>query len=245
METIDLKILENPPDLSVRAKLIIEPLAPLSMVSDLPGSFYKSLKRPSKKMLCGLFENLLGWHIDIADRKKIQKDLIRVRQKGIRDQEQKRAIKNNIENYQQGSTYIPLLMEYFEIELVTLPSMMHYNDLWSKAYRRSDADVHPKGTPNLSYELIPIKRECKRDKSKPKQIDNSELLELFLNNTGKFPTYYSTQSSREFIKYNSSLEIIISCNENVMKQLLESSQINNCLYLGNTEGWIDLKVQLL
>src|SRR5690554_2317905 len=142
METIDLKILESPPNLSVKAKLIIEPLAPLSMVSDLPGSFYKSLKSPSKKMLCGLFENLLGWHIDIADRKKIQKDLIIIRQKALKDKEEKKAVQTQIENHQQGSTYIPLLMEYFEIDLVTLPPIIYYNDLWSRSYRRADTVKH-------------------------------------------------------------------------------------------------------
>ncbi|MFW5760508.1 MAG: type I-PGING CRISPR-associated protein Cas5p, partial [Cyclobacteriaceae bacterium] len=146
IENIDLKILENPPVLDTKAKLIIEPLAPLSMVSDLPGSFYKSLQSPSKKMLCGLFENLLGWHIDIADRKLIYNDLIKVRQNGIKSKDEKKKIKQRIDGFQQGSTYMPLLMEYFEVELVTIPPMMHYNDLWSKAYRRSDADVHPKGT---------------------------------------------------------------------------------------------------
>jgi CRISPR-associated protein Cas5 len=245
METIDLKILESPPDLTVKVKLIIEPLAPLSMVSDMPGSFYKSLKRPSKKMLCGVFENLLGWHIDIADRKEIQKDLVKVRQKGIKDKDEKKAIKTQIESFQQGSTYIPLLMEYFEIDLVTLPPMMHYNDLWSKSYRRADADVHPKGTMNISYELISEKRERKRDERKPKQIAASELLDLFKNNLGKFPLYYSTPTSREFIEMNSSTEIILTIDVTVLNAITTSINENNCLYIGNSEGWINLKIEEL
>lgn len=245
METIDLKILERLPDLSVKASLVIEPLAPLSMVSDLPGSFYKSLKSPSKKMLCGLFENLLGWHIDIADRKKIQKDLISARQKAFKGKEDKKAVKKEFESYQQGSTYIPLLMEYFEIELVTLPPMMHYNDLWSKAYRRADADVHPKGTMNISYELVPEKRERKRDEKKPKQIAATELLDLFKNNVGKFPLYYSTPTSREFVEMNSSLEIILNIDAVILKSILNSIYENNCLFLGNSEGWINLKINEL
>ena len=61
---IDLSILKKLPELKTQAVLSIRPLAPLSMVSELPGSFYKTMKYPSKKMLCGLFENMLGWHFD-------------------------------------------------------------------------------------------------------------------------------------------------------------------------------------
>jgi len=245
MERLDLKILEEDADLTVKAKLIIEPLAPLSMVSDLPGSFYKTLKSPSKKMLCGLFENLLGWHIDIADRKEIQKDLVKVRQKGIKDKDEKKSIKTQIEDHQHGSTYIPLLMEYFEIETVTVPSMIFYNDLWSKAYRRADADVHPKGTINISFELVPEKRDRKRDDKKPKQIAATELLDIFKNNLGKFPIYYSTPTSREYLELKSASEIILYLDSKLYELITFSLETNNCLYLGNSEGWINLTIEKL
>ena len=61
---IDLAVLQKIPHKIVKTKLVVEPLAPLSMVSEMPGSFYKTLNVPSKKMICGLIENVLGWHID-------------------------------------------------------------------------------------------------------------------------------------------------------------------------------------
>lgn len=233
MENINLKILEKEPKLDKKATLIIEPLAPLSMVNDLPGSFYKSLKSPSKKMLCGLFENVLGWHISIEHRTKIQKEVIKLRKKQ----------KIDFSKPQNGSTYIPLLMEYFDIELVTVPPVFHYIDLWSKAYRRSDAVVHPKGTFNLSYELIPIKREKPRDEKKPKQISNKELEVLFKNNLGKFPIYYSSPTSREYINYFGSIEINIIINSELLKNITVALQRNNYLYVGNSEGWINLNIE--
>ena len=48
--TLDLSILEKAPELTKEIILEIEPLAPLSMVSELPGSYYKTLKSPSKKI---------------------------------------------------------------------------------------------------------------------------------------------------------------------------------------------------
>jgi CRISPR-associated protein Cas5 len=233
MGNISLKILETPPRLEKNANLIIEPLAPLSMVSDLPGSFYKSLTSPSKKMLCGLLENLLGWHIDIADRMAIQKELIKLRKKQ----------KINYEKPQQGSTYIPLLIDYFEIELVTIPLKMHYNDLWSKAYRRADADVHPKGTINISYELIKEKRERKRDEKKPMQIAGEELLNIFKNNVGKFPLYYTTPTNREYVHFKQPIEITIKIDTSLIEIVKNEISVNNCLYLGNSEGWINLKIK--
>jgi len=267
METIDLKILESPPNLSVKAKLIIEPLAPLSMVSDLPGSFYKSLKSPSKKMLCGLFENLLGWHIDIADRKKIQKDLIIIRQKALKDKEEKKAVQTQIENHQQGSTYIPLLMEYFEIDLVTLPPIIYYNDLWSRSYRRADTVKHLGGTRfmdathlkkwNHFKGLIAKKLERLKDQLKnanedktkvlKKQIKETENLieKLFKRYLGNFATFYSSPTTREFIEMNSASEIILSMDINLFDVVKTTIGLNNCLYLGNSEGWINLKIEKL
>ena len=104
---IDLSILKKLPELQKQAVLTIRPLAPLSMVSELPGSFYKTMKYPSKKMLCGLFENMLGWHFDNKLRLEIFKHMVKIRKK------QKIELKK--EQFKQGSTYLPLLMEYFDI----------------------------------------------------------------------------------------------------------------------------------
>ena len=78
---IDLSILRKLPELQIQAVLVIRPLAPLSMVGELPGSFYKTMKYPSKKMLCGLFENMLGWHFDNKLRLEIFKDVAKIRKK--------------------------------------------------------------------------------------------------------------------------------------------------------------------
>ena len=40
---IDLSILKKLPELQTQAVLAVRPLAPLSMVDELPGSFYKTL----------------------------------------------------------------------------------------------------------------------------------------------------------------------------------------------------------
>lgn len=240
MENLDLSILEKIPEPNLKVILEIEPLAPLSMVSELPGSYYKTLKSPDKKMLCGLFENILGWHIDLADRKAIIKELTALRKKQAKKNSQLEFVDKT-----KGSTYSPLLMDYFEILLPVVPELGFYDDLWSKAYRRSDADVHPKGTFNLDFRIIPLKRQQPRDKDKPQKIDNSALFDFFRKNINSYPLYYSTPTSREYVFIKGKYQIKIAMDSDLYKMLFDKLLLENIGYLGNSEGWINLKLKEL
>ncbi|MCL4484689.1 MAG: type I-PGING CRISPR-associated protein Cas5p [Bacteroidetes bacterium] len=240
MENLDLSILEKVPEPNLKVILEIEPLAPLSMVSELPGSYYKTLKSPDKKMLCGLFENILGWHIDLADRKSIISELIKLRNMQGKKNPQVKFIDKT-----KGSTYSPLLMDYFEIILSVIPETRFYDDLWSKAYRRADAVVHPKGTFNLSYNLIPLKRELKRSEKNPKQIDDTTLEKFFKSNIEQYPQYYSTPTTREYVFVKGKYEIQITIDTHLYKLLQDHLLYENIGYLGNNEGWVDLKFREL
>jgi len=237
MKEIDLTILKKTPHLNKKVTLIIEPLAPLSMVNDLPGSFYKSLKSPSKKMLCGLFENLLGWHIDIADRIQIQKDLIMLR----REQE------IDFTKHQQGSTYIPLLMEYFDIELVTIAPSFHYNDLWSRSFtRRGDSAKHAAGAMYFNHDFIKkwrkIKRAIKSDERRSTTRKNGLLDKLFKRYNENFPMYYTTPTKREFIEFSGCIEIELNINDKLHDKLRTALSKSNLCYLGNTESWVNIQL---
>jgi CRISPR-associated protein Cas5 len=231
---VDLNILNKIPVLDINVILEIEPLAPLSMVSDLPGSYYKTLKSPSKKMLCGLFENILEWHIDAADRKQIVDDLRKIRKK------QKLQFPET-----RGSTYMPLLTEYFEVKLVVVPELIHYDDYWSKAYRRQDAIVHAKGTFNISHELIAEKRQLPRSEKKPSQVDDKALEKFFKDNLDKYPVYYSSPTGREYISTNDIYKIKLSIDTRLYSMLKNQLAQNNLGSLGNSEGWINLKIDEL
>ncbi|KAA6322204.1 hypothetical protein EZS27_028227 [termite gut metagenome] len=237
---IDLSILQRKPMLDSTTILEIQPLAPLSMVSELPGSYYKTLKVPDKKMLCGLFENILGWHIDIADRKQIIEELTRLRKKQAKEESSSKLLSQT-----KGSTYIPLLMDYFEINLQYIPEAIFYDDLWSKAYRRADAIVHPKGTFNISYNLIAQKRELQRNDKNPKQVDDKALEAFFKSNLEQFPLYYSTPTVREYLFTKGKYEIKITIDSELYEMLRENLLFENIGYLGNSEGWVDLNFKKL
>lgn len=248
MQDIDLTILKKTPEQNMKVILEIEPLAPLSMVSELPGSYYKTLKSPDKKILCGLFENILGWHIALSDRNVIIKDLIKERQKGIKEIEKKRAIQKHIESFRSGSTYYPLLMEYFRIDLTVVPPYLsHYDDLWSRAFRRTDSHRHTFGTKHLDNDFIDkwnkIKAKIALDIKRNSSEKNTLHDKLFKRYIGKFPMYYSTPTRREYTDYGGNFQIKLSIDESLYVILKEKLKKENIGYLGSNEGWVNVTIK--
>ena len=234
---IDISILKHLPSLTELALMEIRPLAPLSMVSDMPGSYYKTLRKPDKKMLCGLIENVLGWHIDLADRKKLYKDLKLLRKK------------NNspfVDKY-NGSTYLPLLMDYFdfneEVKVDKLKSVCFYDDMWSRCFRRSDTHKHIGGCRNIDYSIIAEKYrvfdEIENSDSKEKDKEKDDW---FKSHIGQFPFYYSTPTTREFLNLDGIFKIKMSVDKQLLEMLSVGLQNNNIGYLGSSEGWVDIKI---
>lgn len=238
---IDLSILKKLPELQTQAVLTIRPLASLSMVSELPGSFYKTMKFPSKKMLCGLFENMLGWHFDNKLRLEIFKDMIKVRKK------QKINLKK--EQLIHGSTYLPLLMDYFDIlgniSLIEFKSMFNYSDLWNRGYRRPESNIHLNGCRNIDVSLVAERYNLftKWNDLTSKKESNSKKDEWVKNNIGKIPYFYTSPTPREYICLDAVMEIPLMLDVNFAELLLAEAKISNICYLGNSEGWVNIKIK--
>lgn len=234
---LEISLLEKQPELDAKVKLEILPLAPLSMVADLPGSYYKSLKEPNKIMLTGLFENILGWHIDLADRMAILKDLKKLRKKqGI-----------DFEFSDGGSTFLPLLGEYFSIDFKILPPYFAYDDYWNRAYRRepSPSDtmpVHANGTIFLDHAALIEKHKLARAKNLEK-LDNTALGKFAGENKDKYPLYYSTPTRREYIVVDGVYSYEMQMDNNLAEMLIQFIGQNNAVYLGNNESWVDVRME--
>ena len=237
---IDLSILKKLPELKTQAVLSIRPLAPLSMVSELPGSFYNTMKYPSKKMLCGLFENMLGWHFDNKLRLEIFKHMVKIRKK------QKIELKK--EQFKQGSTYLPLLMEYFDISgnisLKEFKSMFNYSDLWNRGYRRPESNIHLNGCRNIDVSLVAERYNLftKWNDLASKKESNSKKDEWVKNNIGKIPCFYTSPTPREYICLDAVMEIPITMDIMLAEKLLTKNRISNICYLGNSEGWVNVEI---
>lgn len=238
---IDLSILKKLPELQTQAVLEIRPLAPLSMVSELPGSFYKTMKYPSKKMLCGLFENMLGWHFDNSLRLEIFKDMVKVRKKQKIDLKKEQLI--------HGSTYLPLLMDYFDIlgniSLIEFKSMFNYSDLWNRGYRRPESNIHLNGCRNIDVSLVAERYNLftKWNDLTSKKESKAKKDEWVKNNIGKIPYFYTSPTPREYICLDAVMEIPLMLDVNFAELLLAEAKISNICYLGNSEGWVNIKIK--
>lgn len=240
-KNIDLSILKKLPELKTQAVLSIRPLAPLSMVSELPGSFYKTMKYPSKKMLCGLFENMLGWHFDNKLRLEIFKDMVKVRKKQKIDLKKEQLI--------HGSTYLPLLMDYFDIlgniSLIEFKSMFNYSDLWNRGYRRPESNIHLNGCRNIDVSLVAERYNLftKWNDLTSKKESKAKKDEWVKNNIGKIPYFYTSPIPREYICLDAVMEIPLMLDVNFAELLLAEAKISNICYLGNSEGWVNIKIK--
>lgn len=242
MKSIDISILSQKPCLDVKAQLTIQPLAPLSMVSELPGSYYKSLKYPSKKMVCGLFENILGWHFDNDTRSKIIGDLKKTRKK--------QKIDIDYKDFTQGSTYIPLLMEYFEMPSVPsiedFRGLCTYDDYWSKAYRRADSYQHINGLRYMNADTIGrytrAFEEIDDDENLKSNEKNQRKTSWFKRHIGEFAQYYSSPAKKEFVHLNGRLVYDIAIDPCLYSLLFTACRQVNVGYLGNNEGWVDISI---
>lgn len=239
MRNIDLSILSDIPHLTTKVELRIEPLAPLSMARDFPGSFYKTMNEPDKKMLCGLIENILGWHFDRGDRKCIINDIKkRWKKKGM-------ICSNN----SIGSTYIPLLIDYFEVYdaiKYDFSEIVFYDDLWSRSYRRSDSCKHINGCRYMDIDMIKkwntIKTAVEKDQKRGSKMKNVLLDKLFNRYIGSFPQYYSTPTTREYVHLRGLYIVPLLLDNKLFSMLNFALDMNNIGYLGNNEGWINLKL---
>lgn len=258
---MDLGILLLKPKLDKKIKLIIEPLAPLSMVSDLPGTYYKNHDVPDIFKICGLFENVLGWHFDKKDRNSILKYLKKHYKKNLNE--------NDFDIERSNSKYQPLLINYFEMGMVFKFESFNYDDLWKRCFSRMDADVHPKGTINLDYETLKekvwikeeeklqekIKEEIKAldsklDKEKiaelKEETKKTPLLKFFEENKKSYPMYYTSPTLREYTDYlGSNIQISLMIDDRLLEMLKDALNICATAYLGNSEGWIEMKIEVL
>ena len=135
---LDLSLLREAPDYSARALLIIDALAPLSMVAKMPGKYYRSQPEPTDGMLLAMLENALGWHIAVKERDALLKVL---------------AKRHNQTAQRSGVGFGSVLQWHVRIVSRHIPDAMHYDDLWAQHLRGSS---FPDGSRNYDSTMIPL-----------------------------------------------------------------------------------------
>ena len=235
-----ITLLQGQPEFTTKSTLIIEALAPLSLVTNMPGKFYRSQSAPTDQMLYGMLENALGWHLSPSDRDKLLKQL------------EKRLGKSP---QRPGNNYRSLLHYHVSFAPKLTPSdalSIHYVDYWSR-------QLHGTGTPfvggsrEYSAEAIPIMNAIKADQIKVNDLAsaNKDPRGLHDFKTGDvihlnvlrayFPQFYVSPSPREYIIPSLPYFFEVTTSESIANELAQAiSNPAAPLYLGSNDGWVEV-----
>lgn len=238
---LDLKFLLEPPQWSVRGKLSIDALAPLSMVSSMPGKYYRSQPEPTDEMLYGMIENAFGWHISVNERKALEGKL-------------KRKFG---ELNKTGVGFVSLLQFHLRFSMSVIPSLLHYDDYWSQQLRGSRFTT---GSREHDSRLIPLLNAAKDDerdieiKETAGHRKDEEVINDFQNGErihinalrSYFPQYYVSPTPREYVIPQGKYTFVIETNERLAEMLAKSIENPAApLYLGSNDGWVEAEWEVL
>lgn len=210
-----------------RGMLRIMPLAPLSMVSSVPGSFYRSSHEPSAIMIYGMLENIVGWHYSPEIRKSLKKAVLKRHKKS----------KEEYVSLSAESGFEPFIQNYIKVTRLFLrPSVQTFTDLWTQHQKHNDKR-HFDGVRNYDWRYV---RQINSAGNDP------EKAALLKEHTSHFPNYYQSPKRREYIIASGEFIYEIQVADIFVNQLMEA--INNPVstpYLGTSEGWVDVNIELV
>ena len=248
---LDLSFLLNPPEFNVKAKLTIDALAPLSMVTSMPGKYYRCQPEPTHEMLYGLLENALGWHLCDKERAELLKKM-------------KQKLK--LEAKATGVGFKSLLQFHLRVVASVIPPLLNYDDYWSQHLKGAS---FVGGSRTYDYRTIPIMNMNALKEKDPKTKKDKRLVDF--NDTAAaskdpqkvttfnrgdtihlnvlrpyFPQYYISPTPRGYVlpKGNYQYRVETSAKlENLISTALFSPSAP--LYLGSNDGWVEAEWEVL
>jgi CRISPR-associated protein Cas5 len=231
---LDLSFLLQTPEFTSRAVMKVEALAPLSMVTNLPGAYYRGQPEPSDEMLFGLLENALGWHIGESERAALLR---------------KFKAKHKISPSESGVGFASLLQFHLRIVNRVLPALVHYDDYWAQHLKGAS---FVGGSRNYDYRAIPIMNAqragkvtlndtAKADKSKDKihAFNDGDVIHLNVVRP-YFPQYYASPTPRGYVLPKGAYRFVIETARELAERIgaaLDSPAAP--LYLGSNDGWVE------
>ncbi len=231
---LDLSFLLEAPVFDTKAILTIDALAPLSMVTSMPGKYYRSQPEPTPEMLYGILENALGWHLGDKERsellKKIQKKL-------------------KLEAKATGVGFKSLLQFHLRFASSVIPPLLTYDDYWSQHLKGAS---FVGGSRTYDYNAIPVMNairgekitandtgKASRDKSKIDNFQDGDTLHISVLRP-YFPQYYSSPTPRGYVVPQGVYKYRIETCKPIADCILTALNFPVApLYLGSNDGWIE------
>ena len=175
-------------------------------------------------MLYGMLENILGWHYSPEIRKMATKYL-------------KKSRKEKFSELKAESGYQPLIQNYVRIiGLFMKPVTTSYVDLWTQHQKHNDKR-HFDGVRNYDWRLA---REIHI------APDDTAKAQMMKEKGNHFPNYYQSPTRREFVTVKGNYVYDIEVAEEFADVLLEKvANPESIPYLGTSEGWVDVKIEML
>ena len=260
MEAIDLQFFLEPPNLTTRAMLTIEALAPLSMVAAQPGKYYRSQPSPTEYMLYGLLENALGWHLH----DKVRKQAVDGLKKQLKKTMKKNAELNKSEWVAAKPDasevgFMSLLQYHVKFSgLQVQPDLVSYDDLWSQHLHDTGRSFFG-GSKHYDASLSDLLNREKQgavefgDRADFQNYTEEELENLpdgakikYTAVRSKFPQYYVSPTVREYVIPKRPYLIGLDTTPEV-SALLKNAFENPAapLYLGSNDGWVEVNYEEL
>lgn len=238
-----LSILLHSPEFSTVGVMTIHALAPLSMVVQMPGKYYRSQAEPSDEMLYGLIENALGWHVNDSERNAAIKMLIK-----------RHKLSETVSA--SGVGFRSLLQFHLRFDRsikVAGASILRYDDYWSQHLRTGGLEFVG-GSREHDTRLIPLMDRCAdkasgisltdsggiRDKSVIDAFQTGDKINLAVVRP-YFPRYYVTPTPREYVVPDCPYIYRVETSP-ALAELLEQALNDPAgpLYLGSNDGWVDV-----
>ena len=258
MQTIDLQFFLEPPNLTTRAMLTIDALAPLSMVAAQPGKYYRSQPTPTEYMLYGLLENALGWHLHDKERKQAIDSM----KKQLKKQFKKDTawiesdwIAEKPEASEVG--YMSLLQYHVQFgEVIVQPNLTSFDDLWSQHLHDTGQSFFG-GSKHYDASLSDLLNRGKQgdvsfgDRAEFENYTEKQLLNLpdgakikYTAIRPKYPQYYVSPTVREYVIPNQPYLIELTTTP-VISDLLKAAFDDPAapLYLGSNDGWVEVNYE--
>jgi len=261
MDDLDLSFFLEPPELDTTAILTIEALAPLSMSTAQPGTYYRSQPAPTDAMLYGMLENALGWHFPEDVRSQLLKTLRKQAKKAL---DRGHPLKETPwitgdEDASSGSGFLSLLQHHLEIETRVVPDTMHFDDLWARHAHRDDDFEGGSRTndyrveslynrlKNENHEASFVTKKKDADVSDPSEVLGDLPLDVRIRQNELkpyFPYYYTSPTQREYVVPDGPYRYRIRTTDTLASQLNRAlSDPAGPLYLGSNDGWVEANLE--
>ena len=224
------------PQFSIRGKVAIDALSPLSMVSSLPGKYYRSQREPTPQMLYGLIENALGWHISDKERKEIEKKL---------------KMKFGTELEKSGVGFVSILQFHLRFSTSVVPPLLHYDDLWAQHLKGGSFLGGSRNYDNQAIKIMNAER-AKRIAIDDKGASSKDADKLHNFQDGDkvhvnvvkpyFPQYYVSPTPREYVIPQGEYIFVAETSESLAGMIKNAFENPSApLYLGSNDGWVEAR----